>query len=101
MATHTLTAGETGAYEKTLVASTVDTVIIPTEADTIEIGTTNGTAQIYYTINGGDPTVAGADTILLPAAPNAVRDHSSRGFGATTVKLISSGTPTYWVAINT
>jgi hypothetical protein len=96
MSTYTLLAGDVAAYEKTLVATTVDTVQFARAVEAVEIYT-DGTSSIYFTLDGSAPTVGGATTLFLPATPS-VRTVKINGRGNTTVKLISSGTPKYSVA---
>ena len=88
-------ASEWGAYAKTLRENTVDTVTFAQAPGKVEIINT-GSEGIYLTIDGTTPTIAGAGTIIVPA--NSVRvidvDTSQK-----VVKLISSGTPEYSVAV--
>lgn len=102
MASYSVAAAERGAYGKTLVASTVDTVTFADDRARIEV-VSDGTAAIYFTVNGTTPTVGGAATYEIPAGSAAVRevavDFGSRDqAGGSVVKLISSGTPKYSVA---
>jgi hypothetical protein len=103
VADHNVTAAQIGAYAKTLAASTVDTVRLRVDddhppSDRIEVFS-NGSAEIYFTVDGSPPTVGGAGTYFLPAAMSS-RDVEWPGGGDddAVVKLISSGTPTYSVA---
>lgn len=97
MASYSVSASEHGAYAKTLVASTVDTVTFDKDVDTVEV-VSDGSAAIYVTVDGSTPTVAGAATYELPADAIAVRRIVVPTSGDTVVKLISSGTPVYSVA---
>lgn len=109
MASYTVTVSEIGAHEKTLVASTVDTVTftlgstgspgwarVPKKVEVI----TDGADDIYVTVDGSTPTVTGAGCYRVPAFPGAtvidVRD--SNLTDAVVVKLISAGTPIYSVS---
>jgi hypothetical protein len=96
MATYTLSAGQRGAYAKTLVASTVDTVDLDGSASTVEV-VTDGTAAVYFTVDGTTPTVAGATTYEVPLTGGytAREVHGHPQIDA--VKLISAGTPKYSV----
>ncbi len=89
----------------TLEAATVATVTVTAAKATgavnqiglpaIEVLNRSGSAEIYFTVNGADPTVGGEDCHVLPAAVCAL---SVPGVGSpVTVKLISVGTPTYSV----
>ena len=97
MAEYTVAAEMRGAYNKTLVAATADTVTFANDLRTVEV-VSNGTADIFVTVDGSTPTVAGANTYILPAGAISVREMPSALGGVTVVKLISSGTPTYSVA---
>lgn len=78
----------------TLVASTVSTVNLTTNAGRIEVVNVDGAAAVYFTTDGSDPTVAGDDTHVLPAAVSGVEVDDETAGTTSTVKLISSGTPT-------
>lgn len=108
MATYTVPNGHIGAHAKTLVAATVDTVTfalgstgtpgwarMPKQVEIL----TDGTADIYVTVDGSTPTVAGTATYRVPALPGAtVIDLNDSQTTAVEVKLISAGTPTYSVS---
>jgi hypothetical protein len=91
-----------GSKHGTLTASTVATVVVDA-FDAIEeqqaslmVFNVDGTAAIYYTLDGSTPTVAGDNTRVLPAAICS-RSHHRRTGDQVTVKLISAGTPAYCV----
>lgn len=96
MSAYTVAASERGAHAKTLVAATVDTVTFSRDCDTVEILSHDGAGAIYFTVDGTTPTVAGANTLVIPAAAGALEVEVPTA-GNTVVKLISSGTPTYSV----
>lgn len=98
MASYTIAVSERGAYAKTLVASTVDTVTIQRDTRSVEVTNLDGAAAIYFTVDGTTPTVAGASTYELPAVPSSREVPAPKVEDATVVKLISSGTPSYSVA---
>lgn len=78
----------------TLVASTVNTVVLDADYANIEVVNVTGTASVYFTVNGATPTVKGTGTVVLPAAIGGVTMPGYSGSGtATTVRLISAGTP--------
>jgi hypothetical protein len=80
----------------TLVATTVATVTLDdTSQDKVYVTNKHATSEIYATVDGSTPTVGGDDTFLCPAARTTVLLTPS---GATSVKLISSGTPTVTVS---
>lgn len=99
MATYALTAGQHGAYAKTLVASTVDTVTFVDDLSHVEVYG-DGTSAIYVTVDGTTPTVGGASTWELPTGAAATRTITTtdRSGATITVKLISAGTPSYSVS---
>lgn len=97
MATYTLAAGDVGVHDKTLVASTVDTVAWPAGvvSDLVEV-LNDGATDIFVTVDGSAPTVAGGATWeVSPGTARVLR--TPGGVVPTTVKLISAGTPTYSV----
>jgi hypothetical protein len=80
---------------RTLVAATVDRITLTdSNFGQVEVLNRDGVAEIYFTVDGADPTVGGDGTHVLPASVGAVVVRSS-GRQATVVKLISSGTPKY------
>lgn len=94
----TLGAGKVGLYGNALTAATVATVTITDDLQSLEIGA-DGTAAVYFTTDGSAPTVGGDNTYLLPATGTYVfRTQRVAPSNGVTVKLISSGTPAYWVA---
>jgi hypothetical protein len=97
MATVELGEGAVGAHERTLVASTADTVEFEEDLKTVEIVNVDGAAAIYFTVDGSAPTVGGEGCGYLPATPCA-RVVTSRSPAKTIVRLISTGTPKYSVA---
>lgn len=93
----TTASGDVGAYAKTLTANSVDKVIFDRVGDRVQITNLDGAARIYVTVDGTDPTVAGAKTYELPAAICRLTVPVSGG--PTEVRLKSSGTPVYSVAV--
>jgi hypothetical protein len=92
--------GEIGCYEKTLVPNGIDQVTITdAELPTSLEFMTDGSARIYVTTDGSDPTIAGKHCYVLPAVrcvrmipiPNAAK-------GNVVVKLLSEGAPEYDIA---
>ena len=97
MAEYKVEAGQIGAYEKVLVASTVDTVLFEERVTTVRV-ISDGTAAIYFTTNGTAPTVKGAADLQVPKGSLFFTQEITEGAGTSlTVKLISAGTPTYSV----
>lgn len=82
----------------TLTASTVDTVTLDGDYDSVEILNRDGSAEIYATVDTGTaPTVGGTNCDVLPATIGAVTLNASAYGSPTIVKLISTGTPAYSV----
>jgi hypothetical protein len=98
MATYTLTAGDRAAHEKTLVATTADTVTFVGFVNRVQIVNHDGADQIYVTVDGTTPVAKAATTYCLPAAISSleipVPDSKASGVS---VKLVSEGTPLYSV----
>lgn len=97
MATYNLNAGDIGAYNKTLAAATEDTVNFARPEEEVEVFS-DGTAAIFFTVDGSAPAVDGARSLLIPASPSVRSVRVGRREAPTVVKLISSGTPKYSVA---
>jgi hypothetical protein len=96
MANYTVATNEIGAWEKTLTASTVDTISFAADLDEVEVLNESTTAGLYFTTDGTTPTVGAAAAYYCP--PGGVVVAPSYAAGATTVKVISSGTPKYSVS---
>lgn len=77
----------------TLVANTVATVNLTTNAGTIEVVNRDGVAEVYFTTDGSTPTIAGDDTYMLVAAVGSVTVPDDTSGATSVVKLISAGTP--------
>lgn len=83
----------------TLVANTMTTVTLTANHNEVEVIHRGGAgaADIFFTVDGANPTVNGEDTDV---APNGVGQRTQVGAYKkqnTVVKLISSGTPAYTV----
>lgn len=97
MTAYAVAATEIAAYDKTLVASTVDTVTFDRDCEYVRVTFESGSAAISISVNGTPPTVNGAGTYRLRASAGASIEIPIPTAGDTVVKLISSGTPTYSV----
>ncbi len=97
MAVHTIAAGEIAVHNKVLAANVVDAVNFAVDPSAIAIES-SGTAAIYFTTDGSTPTVGGATTRVVPAASSATR-RLVRHSGGQSVRLVSTGTPTYSVVV--
>lgn len=96
MAAYPVAAGQKGAHH-TLTAGVVDTVTFALAFDQLEILNRDGSAEIYFTVDGSAPSVGGGNSFVLPASVGAAIVGISTS-GGTVVKLISAGTPAYSVS---
>jgi hypothetical protein len=96
MAEHVVPARAIGAHSRQLEAEVVDTVTFADDLRVVEV-VSDGAAELYFTVDGGMPEVGDPFAHYMPAVPSSRTIGSGRG-GATVVKLISPGTPTYSVA---
>jgi hypothetical protein len=93
-----VTKGHVGAHAKTLAPNVVDTVTFQVVGDEeIEVRS-NGTAAIYFTLDGSDPAVKGDHCYELPTGVPAVRTVRRTKLSKQVVKLISAGSPEYSVS---
>ena len=77
----------------TLTADTVSTFTLDGDYDTVEVLNGDGAAEVFFTVDGADPTVDGAGCYYLPAAIGALAVENRASGAAPVVKVISSGTP--------
>lgn len=109
MGSYTVPNGHVGVHEKSLVAATVDTVTfqlgsvgttgwarVPKQIEVL----TDGADDIYVTVDGSAPTVAGTHCWRVPAVAGAsvIDVHDTNPVDEVVVKLISAGTPIYSVS---
>jgi hypothetical protein len=92
-----MAADDIAVYSVALTAATEDTVTFARDCDYVRVYNDTGTAAIHFTVNNTAATVGGSKTYRVAAAAGAYKDVSVPGAGNTTVRLISSGTPTYSV----
>lgn len=77
----------------TLTAATVSTqTFTGFNASMARVVNMDGTAEVYFTVDGTTPTVGGDNCIALPAAIGSVEVKEEIS-GDAVVKLISAGTP--------
>jgi hypothetical protein len=82
----------------TLVAATMDTVTLDGDYKQVEVVARDAVSEIYFTVDGPNPTVLGDNTHVLPQAIGRVTVPASAAPGTPTiVKLISAGVPKYSV----
>lgn len=77
----------------TLVGAAVSTVTMNRDYEYIEVINVTGSAEVYFTVTGVNPTVGGNDCECLPAVANARQTVRAFGTAAQAVKVISTGTP--------
>jgi len=92
VADYTIQPGEWGVHGITLTAATVCTIAFPDDVNEIEVLSHDGTAPIYFTVDGTDPVVEGRGSRVIPAAISSAQVEPPTA-GPTIVKLTSAGTP--------
>ena len=97
MATYAASAGDVAVYNKTLGADTVDTVTFTEDRESVRVYNDDGADVIWFTVDGSTPEANGAKSYRVPATAGASVTVDVRTGAATSVKLISAGTPTYSV----
>lgn len=95
MADVTVAAGEVSSGRIILAANTVTTVTFADNIGAVQI-TTDGTAPVYYTVDGRTPSVDSRIAYEIPqAAIGIATNETANTPGAgDIIKLISAGTPT-------
>lgn len=81
------------AQHVTLVANTVATVTLTGDFQLVEVINVDGVAAVYFTVDGAAPTVAGDDTLVVPAVADARTRAGAPSPANSTVRLISAGAP--------
>lgn len=79
----------------TLAANTVTTVAINQNVGSLEVLIVANPAAIYFRTDGTNPTVGGDDCEVVPAAVGAALSVDTPEHFS--LRLISTGTPTYCV----
>lgn len=79
-----------------LTGGVVTTVSFDADYRNIQVLNRTGTAEIFVTVDGENPTTDGDDVDIVPSAI-AVLDLTSRSGVDTTVKLLSAGAQKYTV----
>lgn len=93
----TVAAGEVSSGEVVLAANTVSTVTFTDNIGAVTLVNT-GSAMVWFTTDGGTPTVGGRNSRPLPAGSVDDGRATTNTASGDVVKLISSGTPTVIVA---
>ncbi|MFD7705698.1 hypothetical protein [Streptomyces sp. NPDC059786] len=94
---HTVSADEWGIHALTLTAAEETIVRFAADCDQIEILSHDGTAPIYFTVDGSPAAVEGPTCRVIPASISSATVHPPTP-GGTVVRLISAGTPTVSVS---
>ncbi len=91
----TVATGKVAAHGIVLVANQISTVTFADNIESVDI-ISDGTAAVFYTIDGSDPTIAGQHCYPIPAGVLSVDNRHTLNSSSTQdrVKLISAGTPT-------
>lgn len=96
MADYTVAAGDVGKYNKTLTADTVDSVTFADDIRSVQV-ISDGSAAVFYTVDGSVPVVDGDGSFFVPAGGVMVSEQRVSPSDGVTVKLVSGGTPVYSV----
>ena len=78
-----------GVRAKTTTANVVDTVTFNARVSVVEIISMDGADEIYFTLDGTDPTVGGDNTYVMPAALGSARVPVP-GSGNTVFKMVTA-----------
>ncbi len=95
----TVAANKVAAHDITLVAGQVSSVTFTDNISRVEI-VSDGSAKVFYTVDGSTPTVGGAGCYPIPAVGPLISDErnttpwQTAGNLVDVVRLISAGTPT-------
>jgi hypothetical protein len=76
--------------------ASVATVDLGQDANEVRVVNRNGTAEIYFRVDGLDPIIGGDDTFVLPAQIGSLTVQT-RGTSNVVVKLASTGAATFSV----
>lgn len=97
MSVHKVGHDEVGAYELALSADTPEVVEFASNLARVEV-VSDGSASIYFTVDGGAPAVKGTNCFYLPAGAICSREVESKTNRPTVVQIISAGSPICSVA---
>lgn len=89
-------ASSAWSVHRTLTPATVDTVTFGEDYGVVEVLNRNGAGELYFTVDGAAPVVAGNSTHVLPAAISAMTVVAG-GTSNTVVRLISAAAVAYSV----
>lgn len=93
MGSHTIAAGHVAKHGVTLTASTVETFTFTDNIGVVEV-MSDGAADVFYTVDGSTPTIAGPNTYRLPAGGFTVDTRALAPGHPDQLRAISAGTPT-------
>lgn len=83
-------------HHGSLTANEVTTVVLDQAYAAVEVLNRSGNAEIYFTVDGPDPTIEGDDCYVLPAAMGSIEVRAS-AYTPVAIKLISMGSPTFTI----
>jgi hypothetical protein len=81
--------GALGVHEIALPANTEVVVEFEFSVRTVEVENVAGTGRVYFTIDGSQPQVKGANSRALPAAPCAAQLTRDSSATASRIRLIA------------
>lgn len=90
MADHTILAAAVGKHNVTLTPDTVDNFTFAKDPDAIAV-LSNGAEELYFTVDGTEPTIGGTHCWKMLAVPGERRVVHNRP--SAPVKVISEGAP--------
>lgn len=93
----TLSAGDIATPTIALSAATIDTVTFGDDCDKVEVFTKDGTAEVFFTVDGTSPSTSAKNSYYLPAVAGSSLEVTVPTSGKSVVKIISAGTPSYRV----
>lgn len=92
MATYTVAAGAVAKHDIQMVAGQVDTVTFTDNIAAVSI-LPDGTADVFYTLDGSTPAVNGASSLRIPAGAFVEDALLPEKRSGDQVKIVSAGTP--------
>ncbi len=89
MPDYTVAAGLIAAHNATVTAGQVTTVTFREDLPSVDV-IADGSTDVYYTLDGSAPTIAGAHTYRLPVGAMTIDTRQPNTSGPTVVRLIAS-----------
>lgn len=91
MTDYTVAAGKVARHGINMTAAQADTVTFADNIGSVDV-MSDGTANVYYTVDGSTPTVGGSNCYRLPSGMPGIDTRDTRNdAGIDVVKLIADG----------